>query len=193
MSGAILALHSGATVQDYVTQQVQAHLSASYESKLGNHLQSAIGEILSLRYLSVRKDPCSGVDFVFEDEGENLRFANGIVNPVYLLQLKSGTSWGNGSQWSQQYTDFKLARKKYGDKSYCVLGALFNKSKSSLLKYGLGHYLVGEHLWDFLTGHTRVLREALGATSREAVLPSILISPKDNAPTSWEQVFSLCA
>jgi hypothetical protein len=128
--------------------------AASLETLLGNCLDEAVHRILSQRFKNVACDPSPGVDFVFEDDEPYLGLLDCPDKPIYVLQLKSSSVWGNSSSWSKQMENFSAAVQAYGVRSYPVLGHYFGSGSRPISKLPRGQMLFGDALWDFLTGYS---------------------------------------
>lgn len=122
---------------------IGAYLSSSEETIFGGVLEK-IAVLICKHAKGGRKSSAEGIDLEYESNGERT-----------IMQIKSGTNWGNSSQHKAQRRKFDRARRilKQGNPEMrvrCVEGCCYGKSA---VKYKEGHVqIVGDKFWEEISG-----------------------------------------
>lgn len=150
------------TAQDLINSCLDAMLSSSEEKIFGGFLEE-LAIYVAQKTLNARKSSSRGVDFEY------------VKNNVhYLVSVKSGTSWGNSSQWNSLENDLKQARRvlmqsRSVKNVETVLGICYGKTKTTL-KRGIIKQVTGQNFWYMVSGNERFyteIVEPLGHKARE--------------------------
>lgn len=122
---------------------IDAYMSSSEETIFGNMLES-VAEILCKHGRGGKKSAASGLDLEYD------------VNSVRtIMQVKSGTNWGNSSQKKELVRAFNRATTilRQGDADLhvrCIEGCAYGQSGTK--DFGTHHRVVGTDFWEEVSG-----------------------------------------
>lgn len=151
--------------QDLVKGIVDAYLSSQEETVFGNLLED-FAIYVSHRLYGGFKSERVGIDLEFS--------RNDIY---YIVEIKSGPSWGNSSQISQMKTNFKLVRIALRQEGVtmdivaangCIYGKDRNPLKASNDPDKTYYKYCGQQFWEFISGDTNLYREIIVPIDEEA-------------------------
>lgn len=130
-------------VHEYAEMMLDAYLSSSEETMFGNVLEEIAIAICS-QAKGGRKSGIPNIDLEY-DEGSTRT----------IIQIKSGTNWGNSSQHRALRQTFinatKVLRQGGADLSVrCVEGCCYGKSETK--EMGTHQRIVGRHFWKDISG-----------------------------------------
>jgi len=149
------------SAQDLVKGIVDAHISSQEETIFGAFLEGLAVYVCNIVF-SGRKSAAVGIDLEFERE-----------KVIYIITIKSGTNWANGSQISKMKEDFRKAKKILGTNTSkknivavngCCYGRINNIDKGEYLK------IAGQKFWEFISDDTELfieIIEPLGYQAKE--------------------------
>ena len=146
---------------DLVKGILDASLSSSEDALLGKFLEE-LAVFISSKTCGGRKSPATGIDLEFKKKGV-----------LYLVSVKSGTSWGNSQQQKKQETDFQTAVKVLKQSKRVkhvepVLGICYGKVKTSYVRGYLK--VVGQNFWYLISENENLytdIIEPLGYRAKE--------------------------
>lgn len=148
--------------QDFVQELLDAHISSSEEELFGQFLER-LAIFIAGQTCDGRDSNRIGIDLEFSDR-----------TTYYLVQIKSGTSWGNSSQQKKQEENFRAAvgevRQAVGSEIAIqpVLGICYGKTRTSRLRGYLK--IVGQNFWYLISNdeslYTDII-EPVGYRARE--------------------------
>lgn len=148
------------SAQDLIEVVMHAHLSSQEETIFGTFLEK-LAIFVSAKVFNGKKSSAEGIDLEFEKE-----------NITYLVNIKSGTNWGNSGQINKLKEDFRKAKRILGTnrsnkKIICVNGCCYGRVKS----IDKGEYLkiAGQEFWEFISGNAELyteIIEPLGHTAK---------------------------
>lgn len=131
------------TAQDIVENIVDAFLSSSEETILGNWLES-LAIFIAGEVYGGRKSSARGIDLELDKDGVH-----------YIVSIKSGPNWANSSALAKMRTDFKNAAKTLrtsgsGLTVVAVNGICYGKKGNN----DQGDYFryCGQDFWEFVSG-----------------------------------------
>ncbi len=130
---------------ELVEGALDARLSSSEEELFGNFLED-LAIYVAEQTTGGHKSGAQGVDLEFDHQEIH-----------YFVSIKSGTSWGNGSQQNQLEADLKKAVQVYKQRrgqryqAEAVLGICYGKVKTNRLRGYIK--LVGQNFWTFISGN----------------------------------------
>lgn len=151
-----------ALAHDFVSNLLNAHISSSEEELFGLFLEG-LAVFIAGQTSNVIHTQRFGIDLELTKAGE-----------YFLIQIKSGTSWGNSTQQTRQEQSFKdaieLVRLEQGPdiKIQPVLGICYGKTKTSITRGALK--VVGQNFWYLISGIENLyidIIEPLGYRARE--------------------------
>ena len=129
---------------DLVAAVMNAFLSSSEEEMFGAFLEE-LAIFVSEKTCNGRKSTAPGLDLEFDRDGTR-----------YLVAIKSGTNWGNSSQWDRLEENFRRAVQVQRQSHRIahiqpVVGMCYGKSPGYA---DTGTYLKisGQRFWHFLSG-----------------------------------------
>ena len=139
------------TAQNLVASFLDAKLSSSEEKIFGDFMENLAIYVAS-RTLNAGKSSSRGIDF---------EYTKGDTR--YLVAVKSGSNWGNSSQWGQLETDFKNARKVLLQSPHvhhveCILGIGYGKARATVRR-GLIKIINGQSFWYLISGQENFYTE----------------------------------
>lgn len=137
---------------------IDAFLSSSEETRFGDILeQTAISICREAK--GGRKSGASGIDLEYDEDGTRT-----------LMQIKSGTNWGNSSQHKKLVSDFQAATRvlrQGGDiQVRCVEGICYGAS--GVKERGSHVRLVGNAFWNDISGWSGAGRAVLHIVGHHA-------------------------
>lgn len=169
------------TPAELIESMLDARLSSSEEKMFGDFLES-IAIFVSEQTCGGKKSSAQGIDLEFDDDDTR-----------YLVAIKSGTNWGNSSQYQSLEANFKQAvriqRQAHAKlKIQPVLGMCYGTVR--IQDEDTGAYLrkAGQRFWEFISGdvdlYTFILDQIGGATKnhhkqfliRKATIQAQLVS-----------------
>jgi len=163
---------------------IEAFLSSSEETRFGDILEETAIAICRAAK-GGWKSSADGIDLEYDE--------NGIRT---IMQIKSGTNWGNSSQRKKLVADFQSAtrtlRQGSGIQVRCVEGICYGPS--GIKDYGSHIRLVGNDFWQGISGWPDTGRAVLQARGSAAPKPDISFVPKpDISICCQHQIQSLTA
>lgn len=150
------------TAQDLVASFLDAKLSSSEEKIFGDFLEN-LALFIATKTLNASKSSSHGVDFEYTKNKTR-----------YLVTVKSGSNWGNSSQWGQLLRDFQTAIKVLKQSPQvknveCILGIGYGKAKLSIRR-GIIKIINGQTFWYMISGKENFYKEIvnpIGYKSKE--------------------------
>lgn len=149
------------TAEKIVTSLTDAFISSNEETIFGDWLEG-LAIFINGKVYGGRKSGITGIDLEFDKDGIR-----------YLVNIKSGPSWGNAGQIAKMRSDFKSAIKTLRTSGSniqvvavngCCYGRDNYPDKTDYWKY------CGQRFWEFISGdpdlYTQII-EPLGHQSRE--------------------------
>ncbi|MDY0083339.1 MAG: PmeII family type II restriction endonuclease [Ignavibacteriaceae bacterium] len=149
------------TSEKFVKALVNAFLSSQEETMFGGFLERLAIFVCNKVY-GGKKSSAEGIDLEFEKSGV-----------IYIVAIKSGTSWGNASQISKMKENFKKAKQRLRTNSKkkmieaingCCYGRITKTDK------GEYHKIAGQEFWEFISAkkefYTEII-EPIGYKARE--------------------------
>lgn len=149
------------TTEVLVKNLIDAHISSNEETIFGDWLEG-LAIFINTKAYGGYKSGISGIDLEFEND--NIR---------YIVSIKSGPSWGNGSQIKKMISDFKTAKISIRTSNSninviavngCCYGKLRKVDKGDYFKY------CGQRFWEFISGEKELytaIIEPLGYKAKE--------------------------
>lgn len=151
------------TANEIVEGILNAFLSSSEEGLFGNWLERLAIYINDSVYQG-RKAGIDGIDLDFDKDGRR-----------YLVAIKSGPNWANGSQINKLIDQFNTARKRLGTSGakvniVCVNGCCYGRSieKSEYKSNGNYYKIAGKRFWELISGDANLYTELIQPLSHEA-------------------------
>lgn len=146
-------------VHEYAEMMLDAYLSSSEETMFGNVLEEIAIAICS-QAKGGRKSGISNIDLEY-DEG----------NTRTIIQIKSGTNWGNSSQHRalrQTFINATKVLRQGGTKLSvrCVEGCCYGKSETK--EVGTHQRIVGRHFWKDISGWDGTTESVMQLLGRHA-------------------------
>lgn len=138
---------------ELVEGALTAKLSSSEEELFGQFLET-LAIFVAEKTTGGHKSGATGIDLEFDNEGWH-----------YFVSIKSGTSWGNGSQQDKQEADFGTALKVYkqrkGQKTQAdaIMGICYGKTRTNRVRGALK--LVGQNFWTFISGNKDLYKDII--------------------------------
>lgn len=146
------------TAGEFVKHLLDAYLSSQEETVFGSFLETLAIHVCERTYAG-RKSATEGIDLEFDRDGIR-----------YLVSIKSGPSWGNGSQIKKMREYFRQARRIVGNKHHlatvngCCYGRDTKPDKGDYIK------LCGQPFWELVSGNDMMYQdiiEPLGHKAKE--------------------------
>ena len=151
------------TANEIVEGIINAFLSSSEEGIFGNWLERLAIYINDSVYQG-RKAGIDGIDLDFDKGGQR-----------YLVAIKSGPKWSNGSQLRKLIDQFNTARKRLstsGSKAniVCVNGCCYGISneKSEYKSNGSYYKICGKRFWELISDDSNLYTELIQPLGYEA-------------------------
>ncbi len=147
------------TAEQIVRGILDAHISSNEETIFGDWLEG-LAIFINNKVYGGWKSGIKGVDLEFDKD--NIR---------YIVNIKSGTNWGNSSQISKMISDFKTAQKTLRTSNsrlniVCVNGCCYGKDrnpdKGDYFKY------CGQRFWEFISGDEHLYTEIIEPLGHKA-------------------------
>ena len=151
------------TASDLVASWLEAFLSSSEEEYFGRFLEG-LAVFVSEQTTGGHKSIAKGVDLEFAREGT-----------YYVVSIKSGTNWGNASQWNDLAQDLRDAvirasQSPQSIKVQPVLGICYGKTRTSHMRKRGFLKVVGQNFWYLISGskglYTEIV-EPIGYRAKE--------------------------
>jgi hypothetical protein len=149
------------TAQDLIKNIVDAFLSSKEETIFGAFLEGLAVFVCGEVY-NGQKSSAEGIDLEFDKD-----------NVKYIVNIKSGTNWGNASQIAKMKDNFRKAKRILGTNSskiniVAVNGCCYGREN----RIDKGEYLklAGQEFWDFISGNKELYKniiEPLGFKAKE--------------------------
>ena len=149
------------SAQDLVQVIVDAYISSQEETIFGTFLEG-LAIFVCEKVFNGKKSAAEGIDLEFQRDGI-----------IYIVTIKSGTNWGNGSQISKMKEDFRKAKKILGTNTskkniVAVNGCCYGR----INKIDKGEYqkIAGQKFWEFISGSPNLyieIVEPLGHQAKE--------------------------
>jgi len=143
---------------------LKAHISSGEETVFGNWLERLAIFINDSVYQG-RKAAVSGIDLDFDKDGKR-----------YLVAIKSGPNWANGSQMLKLIDQFNTARKRLSTSGavvnvVCVNGCCYGKTRERYEYKSNGNYykLCGQRFWELISGDSTLYTELIIPLGHEAL------------------------
>ena len=132
------------TAQDLIKGFLDAFLQSQEETLFGEFIEG-LAIFVCDRVYGAKKSELTGIDLEFEKN-----------DCIYIVEIKAGWNWGNGSQIKQLKINFENARKfletQTGKKVIAVNGCCFgNKKKKNPEKDGY-YKICGQEFWQLISG-----------------------------------------
>ena len=178
------------------TRLIDAFLSSSEETRFGDILESTAIAICR-EAKGGWKSSADGIDLEYDEGGTRT-----------IVQIKSGTNWGNSSQRKKLASDFLAAvrtlRQGSGIQARCIEGICYGPS--GLKDYGSHIRLVGDAFWQDISGWAdtgravlRIVEQHAGngltkvvTTTREAVVDYLQRSGvTSHGDIDWDRLYDL--
>lgn len=148
--------------QDLIKEILNAKLSSSEEELFGRFLED-LAIFIAQKTKDGHKSSSQGIDLEFDRK-----------NIHYLVTIKSGSNWGNSSQWKAMVQDFNNAQKVLMQSNHLanvknILGICYGKSKPSIVRNSILK-LTGQNFWYFISGDSNLyidIIEPLGYKAKE--------------------------
>ena len=149
------------TVSKIISRLVDAHVSSSEETIFGDWLEG-LAIFVNEKVYGGRKSGIPNIDLEFDRD--NIRF---------IITIKSGPSWGNGTAIKKMRADFLTAKKTLRTSNSqlhvvavngCCYGRDNKPDKGDYFKY------CGQTFWEFISGDTDLytkIVEPLGHKAKE--------------------------
>ncbi len=147
------------TAEQIVRGILDAHISSNEETIFGDWLEG-LAIFINNKVYGGWKSGIKGVDLEFDKD--NIR---------YIVNIKSGSNWGNSSQISKMISDFKTAQKTLRTSNSrlniaCVNGCCYGKDrnpdKGDYFKY------CGQRFWEFISGDEHLYTEIIEPLGHKA-------------------------
>ncbi len=149
------------TAEQIVRGIVDAYISSNEETLFGDWLEG-LAIFINNKVYGGYKSGISGIDLEFDHGGVR-----------YIVNIKSGPSWGNSSQIAKMIADFRNAKKtlRTGNSQLmviavngCCYGRDNHPDKGDYFKY------CGQRFWEFISGEAELYTQIivpLGHQARE--------------------------
>ena len=155
-------LYSVCTAGDpslYAEMVLDAYLSSSYETKIGSLLEE-IAILICKHAKGGIKSSATGLDLEYIENNERK-----------IIEVKSGSNWGNSDQRKALINNFKKAQKtlKQNDskmKICCIEGICYGRSK--IIYTGTHYKYVGYEFWKEISGWKSTAEYVIFTISRYA-------------------------
>lgn len=150
------------TADEIIKGIVNAHISSSEEGIFGDWLEGLAIYINNLVY-GGWKSGIQGIDLEFNDDD----------NKRYIVNIKSGSHWGNSSQINKMKTDFISAKRTLRTSNSRINVIAINGCCYGIdNKFDKGDYLkmCGQRFWTLISGNDNLYKEIiepLGYRARE--------------------------
>jgi hypothetical protein len=153
--------------QDFVLNLLNAHISSSEEELFGAFLEGLA------KFIATKTSDVIHIDG-FGRFGIDLELIRG--GKYLLIQIKSGTNWGNSSQQARQKLSFIEAvaqvRSEQGQdiEIYPILGICYGKTKTVYTYNRTAIKVVGQNFWYLISGIENLyldIIEPLGYKAKE--------------------------
>lgn len=143
------------TVEDYIKNLLDAHLSSQEETMFGNFLEKLAIFVCSEAF-GGQKTPAEGIDLDFSRDGKR-----------YLVSIKSGPNWGNSQQILKMLDNFAKAKRIMNlDDVGCVNGCCYGRENQE----NKGKYIkkCGQSFWEFISGKSEFYKEIIEPLGHKA-------------------------
>jgi hypothetical protein len=150
--------------QDFVLNLLNAHISSSEEELFGNFLEG-VAKFIATKTSDVVHINRFGIDLELIRAGKYL-----------LIQIKSGTNWGNSSQQAKQKDSFQAAveqvrlERGHDIEIQPVLGICYGKTRTAYTYGKIAVKVVGQNFWYLISGIENLyldIIEPLGYKAKE--------------------------
>jgi len=136
-----------------IASLLEASISSSEEAIFGPFLED-LAIFIATRTADAKKSPATGIDFEFTHNGT-----------VYLVSVKSGTSWGDDAQQTKQEEYFDRAirvvkQSRHTTHVQPVLGICYGKTKTNMHIRG-AMKVVGQNFWFLISGDPNLYAEII--------------------------------
>ena len=140
------------TASELVASWLEAFLSSSEEEHFGQFLEG-LAVFVAEQTAGGHKSIAKGVDLEFPREGT-----------YYVVSIKSGTKWGNASQWNDLAQDLRDAviRARQNVRSGSiqpVLGICYGKTRTVHMRRRGFLKVVGQNFWYLISGSKELYTE----------------------------------
>ncbi|MBI3511716.1 MAG: cytosolic protein [Bacteroidetes bacterium] len=150
------------TSEAIVKNLTDAHISSHEETIFGAWLEG-LAIYINEKVYGGKKSGIAGIDLEFDLDGIR-----------YIVNIKSGPSWGNGSQINKMISEFNAARKTLRTSNsklnvIAINGCCYGKEKNSDRK-GIYFKYCGQKFWEFISGDSKLyldIIEPLGHKAKE--------------------------
>ena len=149
------------TAEQIVKSLVDAHISSNEETIFGDWLEG-LAIFINNKVYDGRKSGITGIDLEFDNGGQR-----------YIVAIKSGPNWANGSQIKKMKADFITAARTLRTSNSqltivavngCCYGRDNKPDKGGYFKY------CGQRFWEFISGDSTLFTtivEPLGHKAKE--------------------------
>jgi len=143
-----------------ITSLLEASISTSEEAIFGPFLED-LAIFIATKTADARKSPATGIDFEFTHGGT-----------IYLVSVKSGTSWGDDAQQTKQEEDFdRLVRvvkqSRHTTRVQPVLGICYGKTRTNMHVRG-AMKVVGQNFWFLISEDPNLYAEIIEPLGADA-------------------------
>jgi len=140
------------TASELVEGILNAFISSSEEKMFGDFLEKLAIHVCEKVY-NGSSSSATGIDLEFERNGTR-----------FIVAIKSGTNWGNSSQYTALKNDFLKAKKVLSQKGKFkniqpVLGMCYGRLKTS--DTGLYIKIAGQNFWFFISGNKELYTDII--------------------------------
>ncbi len=147
------------TAETIVRGIVDAHISSNEETVFGDWLEG-LAIFINNKIYGGWKSGIKGIDLEFDKDGNR-----------YIVNIKSGSNWGNSSQISKMTADFKTAKRTLRTSNSqiniisvngCCYGRDNKPDKGDYYKY------CGQKFWTFISGNINLYTEIIEPLGHKA-------------------------
>lgn len=152
--------------QDLIKSIVDAFLSSQEETVFGNLLEGFAIYVSATLYDGFKPAGVRGIDLIFERD-----------NKLFIVEIKSGTKWGNASQISAMKNNFKVAKetlrasgvtKEIVAVNGCIYGKDRNPLKIDEEPDKVYYKYAGQEFWEFISNDPDLYREIIVPIDKKA-------------------------
>lgn len=138
--------------QDLVKEMLDAFLSSSEETIFGNLLEKLAIFVCQQKYngFKPKEGEFQSIDLIFNRD-----------NQIYVVGIKSGSTWGNADSIYRMIENLqKTAKEKYFKQNVnLVSGICYGKSK--IIKYDIYSKYKGQAFWELISGNENFYLEII--------------------------------
>lgn len=143
-----------------IASLLEASISSAEEAIFGPFLED-LAIFVATKTADAKKSPATGIDFEFTHK-----------KTVYLVSVKSGTSWGDHAQQTKQEEDFAKAvrvvkQSRHTTNVQPVLGICYGKTRTNPHIRG-AMKLVGQNFWFLISANPNLYAEIIEPLGMDA-------------------------